>query len=162
MTNIYYKIVESKDKFFDLDYIGRRTTNQDWSSIYLQTTISHALNYLEHKAYLTQNKYLLLIELQTNLDSIIINDPIFGSNEIDGDSKSKILKEKFNISSDLLLMDNMKNPLLLLDNSDEYELIVPHYLFNKDNFNINILKLYEVNSKTKFGMELKTTKELDT
>lgn len=48
---VYYKIVDSIDRKFDLEHVTKRTTNSDWSAIYLQTSINHALNYLDHKAY---------------------------------------------------------------------------------------------------------------
>lgn len=69
----YYKIVESTDCNFDIELISKRTTNSNWSAIYLQTTIEHALNYLEHKAYQTNNK------LDTELNHIFIEDKIFGN-----------------------------------------------------------------------------------
>lgn len=156
----YYKIVESSDKHFSFDFVAKRTTHHDWSAMYLQTSIEHALNYLTHKAYLTKTNYLLLVELQTTLNYIRIDDPLFGSSVITGDSKSKLLKDKFKIDDNLLLMDNMTNPLLLLDTLCDYELIVPHYLFNTRNFKITLLKTYKVNSKTIANVEIKTTKEI--
>ena len=55
-------------------------------------------------------------------------------------------------------MDNMKNPLLRFDTLHYYELIVPHYLFNAQNYKITILKTYKVNSKVMGGIEIKNTK----
>lgn len=152
---IYYKIIESEFGYFDIKEIGKRTTNADWSAIYLQTSIEHALNYLEHKAYLTNYHKLLLIELTTNLDCLKISDPIFGIGNITGEEKSNLLKKQFNISNDLLLMDNVQKPLLLLDNDCQYELVVPHYLFNESNFKIKILRTYLIKTIEKFGVSMK-------
>jgi hypothetical protein len=160
MNNIFYKVIESVDKDFDIELVGKRTTNTGWSGIYLQTSISHALNYLEHKAYLTKHKYLLLVEMKTELKCIKIEDKIYGMTNISGEEKSLKLKQMFGINENLLLMDNMNNPLLLLDNEEEYELVVPHKLFNNDNFIFNILKKYSIETTSKYQIEMKKIKEI--
>lgn len=158
---VYYKIVDSADCKFDLEHVTKRTTNSDWSAIYLQTSISHALNYLEHKAYQTEYNYLLLVKFSTRLENIVIHDKIFGNPNISGNEKATLLKEQFNMSSDLLLMDNLNKPLLLLDNDAEYELIVPHHLLTNSNFQIEILKIYSIKTINKFGIQMKITEEIN-
>lgn len=162
----YYKIIDSSHLNVDtesvdtIQAIGKRTTNTDWSAIYLQTTIEHALNYLEHKAYQTSHKYLLLIKFSTDLTNILVEDNIFANGQISGEEKAKILKKQFGLCDELLLMDNISKPLMLLDNDSEYELIVPHHLFNKENFKMEILKTYIIQTTEKFGMIFKTIKEM--
>lgn len=154
MSN-YYKVIwmENNDDYINFDTIGKRTTFTDWSAIYLQTTIDHALNYLEHKTYLHKKGYLFLVEFILKIDKIHILDDIFGKSDVSANDKSIYLKKfmtdnyKDYIGDEMYLMDSITKPILILDNPTEYELIVPHNLFNDTNFDYNILKKYIIMEK---------------
>lgn len=142
---MFYKIFESN--IIDIDKIGQHRISYDnFSEIYLQTSINHAMNYIEHKANLINLNYLTLCKT----DYVIIDNPIFGNRNIDSKYKSLLLKNMFNINEKMLLMDNLEFPIMIYDNIDdyEYELIVPHHLFNSKNIMIEVIKIFNIKKKT--------------
>lgn len=152
---VFFKVVEGPD--FSFEQAGRRRFDSlgcplatDWSGIYLQLTIPHALAYLSHKAELSKSRVLLLVKFafRAGHDQPVhlLTDPTFGQGHVPGAEKAKLAKKQLGLHDDQLLMDSLKQPLMLLDNPDDFELIVPHALFSNDVFEATVLRKYRVNS----------------
>jgi hypothetical protein len=132
----------------DINEIGKhRISYEDFSGIYLQTSIKHAMNYIEHKANLSDTLFLALCKINVKTDYVIIDNPIFADGSIDSKHKSSLLKNMFSITEKSLLMDNLEFPIMIYDTVDDYELIVPHHLFNSKNIEIEIMKIYNIKEK---------------
>jgi len=143
---MFYKIFSGVD--IDADKIGKyRMSYDDFSGIYLQTSIAHANNYIEHKANLdVLETKLCLCEIDVKLSYITVDDKLFGDSRIDSKYKANILKKMFDISPDKLLMDELKHPIMIYD-ADDYELIIPHHLFNKQNICIRVINVFDIKEK---------------
>ena len=138
----YYKIVEK----CDFNSIGKRTTNSDFSGIYLQSSVKHAKNYLEHKANMTTRNKLLLVEFTVSSNIYELNDKIIGDYNMPSDEKANIIRKLLNDKYNLIipyennLIDSLDKPLKILDTLCDYELVVPHHLLNKDNFSMCMIE----------------------
>jgi hypothetical protein len=149
----FYKVIDSyyvKDNL-ELNFKSindDRNSIEDFSGIYLQTSIDNAKNYLEHKANISKSDYLYLIEfIPLNLEISKFNDKIFGDGNISFLIKSTILKSKFNINTSDKLLDNLNCLLMILENEKDYEVIVPHHLFIENNFKVNIIEKFHIKTK---------------
>jgi hypothetical protein len=136
MNNVFYKIIDGDT--FDFDISGKRISEPcDWSAIYLQTSYERAMCYLSHKAYLSKSNKLIMVKFTLLTDYHIFDNPIMGQSDIDCTTKATILKHHFGITS--MLMDSLDKPLLIFDDPTNYELVVPHHLWNSNTFTAEII-----------------------
>lgn len=140
-----YKIFPFKT--YDFAPIPRGPPN-DWSAIYFQFSIEHALGYATDKK--PDEGIICLARLKLRTDSKlpihIIKDPEFGQLNLTGAEKATLLKQKLNIPSDQKLMDAVNGLVILYDNNEDYELIVSHNVLNNHNFNSEILAQLKIHN----------------
>lgn len=151
-NDYYYKIVEGPN--IDYEIIGKRTTEEDFSGIYLQCSETDALRYLTHKANMSKSNKLILVRFNLKCDYYFLNDDIIGNPSIKAEDKVKIIKDSLYDRYDTVfegkLISSLDKPLKVMEIEDEniYELIVPHHLFNEQVLaDAIIIKKYIVKEK---------------
>lgn len=151
----FYKIIDFKyltnneQNLFD-SINNDRKSYVDFSALYLQTSYKNAMNYIEHKANISESNTLVMVKfnLKPTLKYIKITDSYYGKPHINSDMKALKLKQHFNLSEHSLLMDSLNNPLMILENDLDYEIIIPHHLFNNEYLEYKIIKYFNLKIKT--------------
>lgn len=122
---IFYKLIDSASFSFEL-FHNKINPKQisDWSAFYFQLSIRHASDKL----------CLVKFQFKANFSPIIykLTDPFYSLASISGKDKATKIKQELKLDSEQLLMPNLGVCLMLLDMEDNYELIIPHHLFNSN------------------------------
>lgn len=141
----FYKVVDSNFNINELPY----KSESDFSGLYLQTSEEHALCYLEHRAELAVTDTIYLAKFTLLTDYYKIDDELFGRPDIPAAEKAKILKLQFNIPDEKFLIESLDKPIMMLDNPNDYELIIPHHL--KHVVRMNIMRSFNIKIKNICG-----------
>lgn len=150
----FYKIIDFKyvnneyQSLFDTINNDRKSY-VDFNGLYLQTSYENAMNYIEHKANMSESNILVMIEfnLKPPLKYIKLTDSYYGKHYINSHMKANKLKQYFNLTENSLLMDSLNNPIMILENETDYELIIPHHLFNDVYLEYKIIEYFNLKSK---------------
>lgn len=130
-----------------MKHIHSTSVDDNFSAVYLQTSYEHALCYLEHKANLSTTGHLIMVQFELLTDYYKVNDEIIGRHDISSNAKAKYLKQALHIDNNELLTKSLDKPLMVLDNPDNYEVIIPHHLWNGNTVNSKVIERYIVKSK---------------
>jgi hypothetical protein len=129
----------------------------DWSGIYFQFTIEHALRYVSKKWEDGNNKlYLIKIELPENLPIYKLEEDLFSYPYISGEEKAieakKLLNEKYNlkIGNKDKLIEKIQGGLLIKEYPDEFEIVFSHSIVNEYLTNYQILFEFKNENKNLF------------
>ncbi|AYV81720.1 MAG: hypothetical protein Harvfovirus55_9 [Harvfovirus sp.] len=143
MDRDFYKVVAFSE--FDFGKINREG-GHDWSAMYFQFTIAHALGYATDKTSsdniicLTKFKFRDTTEIKIHE----FNDAIFGSDCVTGEEKAKKIKNMLNIKLEEKLMKAINGAVILYDNVSELELIISHDMVNENNLLVQNLVQFKI------------------
>jgi hypothetical protein len=150
---ILYKLVGDQSTISQYTESHKPKIITDWSGIYFQDNIEHALTcygYRIDQGY----TYCNLIKITTNTNIITIDDQTLFDNNITANTKSLLIKKKLNIPDHILLCDwLLKNNSILkckefVDNW-EYFMPIEHNYFTNE----TIVNKYKINLKN-YSLEL--------
>lgn len=133
---IFYKLIDSAS--FSFEFFHNKINPKqisDWSAFYFQLSIRHALYYASQKYETSDKLCLLKFQFKTNFSPIIykLTDKQYSLASITGKEKAQKIKQELKLDTNKLLMPNFSSCLILLDMEENYELIIPHNLFNENN-----------------------------
>ncbi len=136
---------------FTEDYLLRGQTSIDWSAIYAQFTIQHAVSYLPNhfdRGY--ESADLVLISTnEESLQYIVCDDERIAISSLSSSEKSQLLTEHikrdvestFGTSGPLLqrIGEDLHSMVVLFDADREYECAIPHCLMTNQRFSFQRL-----------------------
>ncbi|AYV83700.1 MAG: hypothetical protein Hyperionvirus10_36 [Hyperionvirus sp.] len=147
MDQHFYKVIAFPE--FDFKRINKETPH-DWSATYFQFTVAHALGYATDK--IAPDDIICLTRFKFKDASQIkiheFNDSVFGSGNVSGDEKAKIIKNMLNIKHDEKLMKSINGAVVLYDNASELELIISHDMVNENNLAVQNIAQFKIKDHT--------------
>lgn len=136
---------------FTEEYLLGGQTSMDWSGIYVQFTIQHAVSYLvNHFDRGHTNAVLVQVTTKRDFPVIVYRDERFGIASLSSTDKAHYLRESLN-SFDMTFKEYAETPLIqsvgekfgagiiMYDAIDNMECVIPHSLVTLEHFSFRPL-----------------------
>ncbi|VBB17549.1 hypothetical protein YASMINEVIRUS_11 [Yasminevirus sp. GU-2018] len=145
-TITVYKVIGDEDCLSDYVRKHSTPTTSDWSGIYFQFSIDHALRSLFYRTDQGYEKMRLVEITFKGLDVFKLTGDIFIDGSVSDVEKSTVVKDTLSIDKQKKLVESVKGALMIEELKNDFELIVPIHMIldNKVSCDEVVLKEYKI------------------